>query len=76
MQSLPYEAGIAAQPVCTQCAKKLSGDETAIYRKLVNRGASEYLCIDCLAVFLGCGRKAIEDRIAYYRKAGTCVLFR
>ncbi|GHU75908.1 hypothetical protein FACS189461_2810 [Spirochaetia bacterium] len=84
MQSLPDEAGITAQtapqfagqPLCKQCAKPLSGDETAIYKKLINRGASEYLCIDCLAVFFGCERKIIEDQIAYYRKAGTCVLFR
>ncbi|MDR1903588.1 MAG: hypothetical protein LBQ88_15085 [Treponema sp.] len=67
---------MTTQPVCKQCAKALNGDETAIYRKLVNRGASEYLCIDCLAAFLDSSRQAIESRIAYYRTTGTCALFR
>ena len=61
---------------CKQCGKpELSGDELAIYRKLVNRGATEFLCIDCLAEFFRCDRAEIEERIRYYRESGTCTLF-
>lgn len=61
---------------CKKCGKKdLSGDELAIYRKLVNRGATEFLCIDCLAEYFNCDRKEIEDRIKYYRESGSCTLF-
>lgn len=61
---------------CKKCGKEnLSGDELAIYRKLVDRGATEFLCIDCLAEFFGCDRKDIEDRIKYYRDSGECTLF-
>ncbi len=61
---------------CRKCGKQeLSGDELAIYRKLVNRGATEFLCIDCLAEYFKCDRKEIEDRIRYYRESGECTLF-
>lgn len=58
------------------CDKELLSDEIAIYKKLVNRGAEKYLCIDCLAEYFKCSRKAIEDKIDYYRKSGECTLFR
>ncbi len=58
------------------CGKELLSDEIAIYKKLVNRGAEKYLCIDCLAEYFKCSRKAIEDKIDYYRKSGECTLFR
>ena len=58
------------------CDKELLSDEIAIYKKLVNRGAERYLCIDCLAEYFKCSRKAIEDKIDYYRKSGECTLFR
>lgn len=61
---------------CYQCEKEnLSGDELAIYRKLVHRGATRFLCMDCLAEYFGCDRKEIEERIRYYRKSGECTLF-
>ncbi|MGN0589414.1 MAG: hypothetical protein ACI4KO_07750 [Ruminiclostridium sp.] len=61
---------------CMNCDKELLSDEIAIYKKLVNRGAERYLCIDCLAEYFKCSRKAIEDKIDYYRKSGECTLFR
>ena len=51
-------------------------DEKAIYIKLVSRTAVDFLCMDCLAIKLSCSRKAIEDRIWYYRESGNCTLFR
>lgn len=61
---------------CKKCGKPLGSDDIAIYRKMVLRCAEEFLCIDCLAEYLGVSRKAIEDRIRYYRESGTCMLFR
>lgn len=61
---------------CRKCGKKdLSGDEIAIYLKLANRGAKEFLCIDCLAEFFKCDKSEIEARIKYYRDSGECTLF-
>lgn len=60
---------------CKQCGKPLGSDDIAIYRKMVLRCAEEFLCIDCLSEYFGVERKVIEERIDYYRKSGTCVLF-
>lgn len=59
---------------CKKCGKILTGDEIAVYRKLVNRGAQEYLCMDCLARYFNCPRKLIEDKIVYFKRTG-CTLF-
>ena len=61
---------------CKVCGKPLSSDEQAIYRKLVLRCATEFMCIDCLAEYLGVSAKSIEDLIRYYCESGTCTLFR
>ena len=52
---------------CRKCGAHLTTDEKAIYMKLVSRNASSFLCMDCLAEALHCERKAIEERIRYYR---------
>ena len=61
---------------CSKCGAALESDDIAIYRKLVNRGADSFWCIDCLADDLGCTRAAIENLIDYYRQSGECTLFR
>ncbi len=60
---------------CMECGKPLLADDIAIHRKLVNRGADEFFCIDCLAVKLCITREMIEALIAYYRRTGRCTLF-
>ena len=39
---------------CKTCGAPLGGDDIAIFRKLVNRGAQEVLCIGCLAEYVQC----------------------
>ncbi len=60
---------------CIKCKKPLESDAIPIYRKLVNRGAEEFLCIGCLADSLGVSRKEIENLIDFYTESGTCALF-
>jgi biotin operon repressor len=62
--------------LCKECNAVLTTDEIAIYLKLVTRNAQDFLCMDCLSTQLKCERKAIEERIRYYRESGNCVLFR
>lgn len=50
-------------------------DDIAIFRKLVDRNADTFLCIDCLAKGLGCKREDIEGLIEYFRSTGKCSLF-
>ena len=59
---------------CQGCGKPLYADERAIYRRLISRAATRFLCIDCLAQRFGCPREVIEEKIAYYKSIG-CTLF-
>lgn len=62
-------------PCCQKCGKKLSQDETALYRKLISRGADRFLCIDCLSEHTGWPVALLEKAIVDYRRQG-CSLFR
>lgn len=61
---------------CYKCGTNLLADDKGIYMKMVSRNATEFLCMDCLAVKLHCTRNDLEDRVRYYRESGNCVLFR
>lgn len=60
--------------LCMKCGKPLEADEIAVHKKLVNRGATEFLCIRCLAEHFCCTREMIEERIEHFKKTG-CALF-
>jgi len=59
---------------CKKCHKKLERDEIAVYLRLVNRGAKEYLCIPCLAEYFRCSEEDIKSRIQKFKAMG-CTLF-
>lgn len=67
---------MANNKTCRECGAPLGSDDMAIYRKLVNRGAQDFLCISCLANRFQCPREEIEKRIRWYRESGECTLFR
>ena len=67
---------MANYATCRQCGAPLGSDDKAIYRKLVYRGAEDFLCIDCLAARFQVPRTEIDRRIAWYRASGECTLFR
>lgn len=60
---------------CARCGTALSGDEIALYRKLVSRGATAYLCLDCLAQDCATTREKLQGLIDYYHRTGICSLF-
>ncbi|MBR1392448.1 MAG: hypothetical protein IJ561_01270 [Ruminococcus sp.] len=66
---------MANYKTCKECGQELKADDIAIHRKLIDRGAEEFFCIDCLAEKLGCKREDIERLIEYYRSTGKCTLF-
>lgn len=59
---------------CKECQKKITSDEAAIYRRLIYRDATEYMCRECLAKKLGVDPKVIDERIRYFKSIG-CTLF-
>ena len=64
-----------ADHLCKSCGTKLISDEIALYMKLFNRAAKEFMCLDCQAEYLGVERSQLEEVIERYHQSGTCVLF-
>ena len=60
---------------CKRCQKLLEGDEIALYRKLIWREATEYLCLECLSRDLSSTPERLRDLIHYYRTKQKCCLF-
>ena len=73
---MPDRQSVSAVPEerCISCGRLLAKDEIAVTRKLINRGAKRFCCIDCLADYFEVRPDDIRERIAYFRSAG-CVLF-
>lgn len=59
---------------CKDCGVALTKDEIALYRKIIEKNAKEYLCLDCLSEMLGCSREDLEIKIDEFKEQG-CTLF-
>lgn len=59
---------------CKNCGKELGGFDIGATKKLVNRCATEYLCIPCLAEHFKVTEDYIWEKIRFFQKNG-CVLF-
>lgn len=59
---------------CMQCEKKLSHDEKALYRKIINRQAEKFLCLSCLADYFKVSEQALQEKIDFFKEIG-CTLF-
>lgn len=61
-------------PRCKACGRELSLDEIGLHKKMINRGATEFFCITCLARYFNTTEEAMRERIEHFRKEG-CLLF-
>ncbi len=59
---------------CVRCGRELTPDEIAVTKKLINRGATSFFCVDCLADQFEVRPEDIRERIAWFRASG-CTLF-
>ena len=59
---------------CRNCGKELEADEIAIYKRMVNRGATDFLCIPCFAAEFKVSEELIREKIRHFREMG-CTLF-
>ena len=59
---------------CFQCNRKLTSDEIAVYRKMVNRTADRFLCKTCLAAYFDVAEDKIDRKIEQFKRIG-CLLF-
>ena len=60
---------------CKTCGRKLVNDEIALYKRMVNRGASEYLCLTCFAAYFRVTEDLLKEKIEHFREMG-CTLFK
>ena len=60
--------------LCMKCGARLSADEVGLHKRLINRGATEFMCINCLSVKFGVTAEKLRGLIEHYRRGG-CSLF-
>lgn len=60
--------------VCKKCGRSLSRDDIGATRKLINRGATEYLCVPCLCNHFQISEDSLRKKIEEWRSYG-CTLF-
>lgn len=65
---------MAEDRFCRNCGRKLTGDEIGLHRKLVNRGADSFFCIDCCAEHFEVSVETLEKKIRQFKDMG-CTLF-
>lgn len=59
---------------CQQCGAALTHDEIGLTKKLINRGATSYLCYPCLAEKFQVSVDTLKDKAEEFREMG-CTLF-
>lgn len=59
---------------CKKCGQPLEKDDIAIYKKLVNRGSADFMCITCLSRHFKVDEKLIREKIDFFKQQG-CALF-
>lgn len=61
-------------PECKECGSSLTALDIGATKKLINKGATEFLCIPCLAKRFGVEESLIHTKIREWREQG-CMLF-
>ncbi len=59
---------------CIKCSKLLTNDDIGFHKKMVNRGAHEYMCIECLSEYFGLSVEQSHEMVERFRRSG-CTLF-
>ena len=59
---------------CVKCGKDIKPIDMSFTLKLINRGAQEYLCSDCICEKFSLTRKDLDEMAERFKKEG-CALF-
>ena len=59
---------------CTKCGKQLSDYDVGFYKRLVNRGANDCMCISCTAAYYRMTEERAWEKIRRFQQMG-CTLF-
>lgn len=60
--------------LCLKCARELTSDEIGLHKKMINRGATEFMCLSCLARYYDCSEELLLQKMEQFRAQG-CTLF-
>ena len=60
---------------CRYCEKILEKDWIALNKKLIDRNAKKFMCLDCMADDFDCSVEDLENKIEDFKNDG-CELFR
>ena len=60
---------------CCRCGRLLVPDETALTKKMINRGADRFYCLSCLADHFEVTEVILRQKIREFREMG-CTLFK
>lgn len=60
--------------LCIECKRELDKNDIGLSKKLINRGLTEFYCIDCLSAKFDCPKEILERKIEQFKQSG-CVLF-
>ncbi len=55
---------------CKVCGRALEADEIGLTKKLINRGAKEFLCLSCIAEKFEMTEDECRTLIAHFRETG------
>lgn len=59
---------------CKKCGKELDSYDIGLTKKLINRGSTEFYCMECLAEMFNCSTDLLKKKIEQFKKQG-CALF-
>ena len=59
---------------CMNCQKALTHNEIGLHKKLINRGATKYMCKQCLAGYFNIPTELLDKKIEQFKEEG-CTLF-
>ena len=60
--------------LCAGCQTKLDSDEIGLTKKLINRGCTDFYCVNCLSKRLNLSVERLRELAERYRASG-CTLF-
>lgn len=59
---------------CIKCGQELDAFAEGAHKKLVDRSATEYLCVPCIAEKFKVTEEFLREKIEHFRRMG-CTLF-
>ena len=61
--------------LCMNCGAKLTRDDIGLHKKIVNRGATAFLCKKCLGEKFRMTEEDCDTLIAHFKEAGCSMFF-